>query len=295
MTQPSDSNSSNTNKLNNDAADHDAKADATVGEGLQESFLSHLFELRDRVIKAGLAIIIVFACLAYWAPDIFHIFAQPLLSSLPVGGKMIVTDITGSFFVPMKVTMLVAFLIALPWVLYQMWAFIAPGLYQHERKLVIPLVVSSYSLFLFGMAFAYFLVFPTVFNFMAQYNAPLGAEMSTDIDKYLSFAMTTFLAFGITFEVPVVVVVLVRMGIVTLAKLRESRPYVIVGAFIIAAIVTPPDVLSQLLLAIPMILLYELGLLIARFYEPKKSAEDIADDLKDAELDKARAEAEQQS
>jgi sec-independent protein translocase protein TatC len=290
MTHPSDSN----NKLNHDAADHDAKADATVGEGLQESFLSHLFELRDRVIKAGLAIIIVFASLVYWAPDIFHIFAQPLLSSLPAGGKMIVTDITGSFFVPMKVTMLVAFLIALPWVLYQLWAFIAPGLYQHERKLVVPLVVSSYSLFLFGMAFAYFLVFPTVFNFMAQYNAPLGAEMSTDIDKYLSFAMTTFLAFGITFEVPVVVVVLVRMGIVTLAKLRESRPYVIVGAFIIAAIVTPPDVLSQLLLAIPMILLYELGLLIARFYEPKKSAEDIADDLRDAELDKARAEAEQQ-
>ena len=290
MTQPNDSN----NKLNHDAADHDAKADATVGEGLQESFLSHLFELRDRVIKAGLAIIIVFASLVYWAPDIFHIFAQPLLSSLPAGGKMIVTDITGSFFVPMKVTMLVAFLIALPWVLYQLWAFIAPGLYQHERKLVVPLVVSSYTLFLFGMAFAYFLVFPTVFNFMAQYNAPLGAEMSTDIDKYLSFAMTTFLAFGITFEVPVVVVVLVRMGIVTLAKLRESRPYVIVGAFVIAAIVTPPDVLSQLLLAIPMTLLYELGLLIARFYEPKKSAEDIADDLRDAELDKARAEAEQQ-
>jgi sec-independent protein translocase protein TatC len=262
---------------------------------LQESFLSHLFELRDRVIKAGLAIIVVFASLAYWAPDIFHIFAQPLLSSLPAGGKMIVTDITGSFFVPMKVTMLVAFLIALPWVLYQMWAFIAPGLYQHERTLVIPLVVSSYSLFIFGMAFAYFLVFPTVFNFMAQYNAPLGAEMTTDIDKYLSFAMTTFLAFGITFEVPVVVVVLVRMGIVTLAKLKEIRPYVIVGAFVIAAVVTPPDVLSQLLLAIPMTLLYELGLLIARFYQPKKSAEDIADDLKDAELDKARAEAEQQS
>jgi sec-independent protein translocase protein TatC len=207
---------------------------------------------------------------------------------------MIVTDITGSFFVPMKVTMLVAFIIALPWVLYQMWAFIAPGLYQHERTLVIPLVVSSYSLFLFGMAFAYFLVFPTVFNFMAQYNAPLGAEMSTDIDKYLSFAMTTFLAFGITFEVPVVVVVLVRMGLVTLAKLKEIRPYVIVGAFVIAAVVTPPDVLSQLLLAIPMTLLYELGLLIARFYQPKKSAEDIADDLKDAELDKARAEAQQQ-
>ncbi|MDP3621677.1 MAG: twin-arginine translocase subunit TatC [Polynucleobacter sp.] len=285
--QPTDS--TNTSSAKTDAKDDsankdfDAAADASVGEGLQETFLSHLFELRDRIIKASLAVIIVFASLAYWAPDIFHIFAQPLLSSLPEGGKMIVTDITGSFFVPMKVTMLVAFLIALPWVMYQLWAFIAPGLYQHERKLILPLVVSSYSLFLIGMAFAYFLVFPTVFNFMAQYNAPLGAEMTTDIDKYLSFAMTTFLAFGITFEVPVVVVVLVRMGMVTLAKLREARPYVIVGAFVIAAIVTPPDVLSQLLLAIPMTLLYELGLLIARFYEPKKSPEDEAEAAADAQ------------
>ena len=244
--------------------------------GLQESFLSHLFELRDRVIKAVLAIILVFVCLVYWAPDIFHIFAQPLLKALPEGGKMIVTDVTGSFFVPMKVTMLVAFLIALPVVMYQIWAFIAPGLYQHERKLILPLVISSYSLFLIGMAFAYFLVFPSVFNFMASYNAPLGAEMSTDIDNYLSFAMTTFLAFGITFEVPVVVVVLVRMGIVPLAKLKEIRPYVIVGAFVISAIVTPPDVLSQLLLAVPMTVLYELGLLIARFYVPKPT-EDAAD------------------
>jgi len=140
---------------------------------------------------------------------------------------------------------------------------------MHERKLILPLVVSSYSLFIIGMAFAYFLVFPTVFKFMASYNAPLGAEMSTDIDNYLSFAMTTFLAFGITFEVPVVVVVLVRMGIVPLAKLKEIRPYVIVGAFVISAVVTPPDVLSQLLLAVPMTLLYELGLLVARFYVPK--------------------------
>ena len=243
-------------------------------EGLQESFLSHLFELRDRVIKAGLAIIIVFVGLVYWAPDIFHLFAQPLLQALPVGGKMIVTDVTGSFFVPMKVTMLVAFIVALPVVMYQLWAFIAPGLYMHERKLILPLVVSSYSLFIIGMAFAYFLVFPTVFKFMASYNAPLGAEMSTDIDNYLSFAMTTFLAFGITFEVPVVVVVLVRMGMVPLAKLKEIRPYVIVGAFVISAIVTPPDVLSQLLLAVPMTMLYELGLLVARFYVPKPSEDE---------------------
>jgi len=171
--------------------------------------------------------------------------------------------------VPMKVTMLAAFMIALPVVMYQLWAFIAPGLYLHERKLIVPLVISSYTLFIVGMAFAYFLVFPTVFKFMASYNAPLGAEMSTDIDNYLSFAMTSFLAFGITFEVPVVVVVLVRMGMVTLAKLKEIRPYVIVGAFIIAAVVTPPDVLSQLLLALPMIVLYEIGLLAARLYVPK--------------------------
>ncbi|MBU3605936.1 twin-arginine translocase subunit TatC [Polynucleobacter sp. MWH-Creno-3A4] len=248
---------------------------STEDSGLQESFLSHLYELRDRVIKAALAIIVVFIGLVYWAPDIFHLFAQPLLEALPAGGKMIVTDVTGSFFVPMKVTMLVAFIIALPIVMYQLWAFIAPGLYLHERKLILPLVVSSYTLFIIGMAFAYFLVFPTVFKFMASYNAPLGAEMSTDIDNYLSFAMTTFLAFGITFEVPVVVVVLVRMGIVPLAKLKEIRPYVIVGAFVISAVVTPPDVLSQLLLAVPMTLLYELGLLVARFYTPKPADEEV--------------------
>ena len=251
-------------------------SNSTEDSGLQESFLSHLYELRDRVIKSALAIIIVFLGLVYWAPDIFHLFAQPLLQALPAGGKMIVTDVTGSFFVPMKVTMLVAFIIALPVVMYQLWAFIAPGLYMHERKLILPLVVSSYSLFIIGMAFAYFLVFPTVFKFMASYNAPLGAEMSTDIDNYLSFAMTTFLAFGITFEVPVVVVVLVRMGMVPLAKLKEIRPYVIVGAFVISAVVTPPDVLSQLLLAVPMTLLYELGLLLARFYVPKPSGDEAS-------------------
>ena len=257
---------------NTQQANTNADNASPASEGLQETFISHLVELRDRIIKAALAIIIIFMGLVYWAPEIFHLFAQPLLTALPSGGKMIVTDITGSFFVPMKVTMLVAFVIALPVVMYQLWAFIAPGLYTHERRLIVPLVVSSYSLFIIGMSFAYFLVFPTVFKFMAHYNAPLGAEMLTDIDNYLSFAMTTFLAFGITFEVPVVVVVLVRMGVVPLAKLREIRPYVIVGAFVIAAVVTPPDILSQLLLAVPMSLLYELGLFIARFYEKKPTA-----------------------
>jgi len=166
----------------------------------------------------------------------------------------------------MKVTLLAAFLIALPWVLYQIWRFVAPGLYTHEKRMIMPLVVSTYVLFLCGVAFAYFLVFPTVFKVMAHYNAPLGAEMSTDIDKYLSFAMTTFLAFGITFEVPVVVMVLVRFGIVSLDKLRQARPYVVVGAFVIAAVVTPPDVMSQLLLAVPLWLLYELGLILAAIF-----------------------------
>ena len=238
-------------------------------EGIQETFLTHLFELRDRLIKSVAALLVVFLGLVYWAPDIFHLFSKPLLDALPNGGRMIVTDVTGSFFVPMKVTMLVAFLGALPVIMYQLWAFIAPGLYSHERRLILPIVTSSYILFITGMAFAYFLVFPTVFQFMAHYNAPLGADMATDIDKYLSFAMTTFLAFGLTFEVPVVVVVLVKLGMVRIAKLKEIRPYIIVGAFVIAAVVTPPDVLSQLLLAVPLCLLYELGILVARFYEPK--------------------------
>lgn len=243
----------------------DSRSQDPNDESQQETFISHLIELRERLVKAVAGVVVVFLSLVYWAPQIYNLFAAPLMESLPKGGRMIVTDVTGSFFVPMKVTMLVAFLIALPWVLYQVWQFVAPGLYQHEKKLIMPLVSSSYVLFLCGVAFAYFLVFPTVFHFMAHYNAPLGADMSTDIDKYLSFAMTTFLAFGITFEVPVVVVVLVRFGVVELEKLKQIRPYVIVGAFIIAAVVTPPDVLSQLLLAIPLIALYELGLILARF------------------------------
>ncbi|WP_233883060.1 twin-arginine translocase subunit TatC [Paraburkholderia flagellata] len=235
-------------------------------EGSEETFISHLVELRDRIIRAGLAVIVVFIGLVYWAPDIFRLLARPLMQNLPRDGKMIVTDVTGSFFVPMKVTMLVAFVIALPIVLYQIWAFVAPGLYQHEKKLVVPLVASSYTLFLCGMAFAYFVVFPTIFRVMAHYNAPLGAEMTTDIDNYLSFVLTMFIAFGVTFEVPIIVVLLVRMGIVTVKKLKQIRPYVIVGAFIVAAVVTPPDVFSQLILALPLIILYELGIIAARIF-----------------------------
>jgi len=241
-------------------------------EGTEETFISHLVELRDRIIRAGLAVIVVFIGLVYWAPDIFRLLARPLMQNLPKDGKMIVTDVTGSFFVPMKVTMLVAFVIALPIVLYQIWAFVAPGLYQHEKKLVGPLVGSSYTLFLCGMAFAYFVVFPTIFRVMAHYNAPLGAEMTTDIDNYLSFVLTMFIAFGVTFEVPIVVVLLVRMNVVTLKKLKEIRPYVIVGAFVISAVVTPPDVFSQLILAIPLVVLYEAGIIAARLIVGKQPA-----------------------
>ena len=235
-------------------------------EGTEETFMSHLVELRDRLIRAGASVIVVFIGLVYWAPDIFRLLARPLMQNLPAGGKMIVTDVTGSFFVPMKVTMIVSFVIALPFVLYQIWAFVAPGLYQHEKKLVVPLVASSYFLFLSGMAFAYFVVFPTIFRVMAHYNAPLGAEMTTDIDNYLSFVLTMFIAFGVTFEVPIVVVLLVRMGVLTVKKLKEIRPYVVVGAFIVAAVVTPPDVFSQLILALPLIVLYEAGIIAARIF-----------------------------
>jgi sec-independent protein translocase protein TatC len=249
----------------------------TQNEGTEETFISHLVELRDRIIRAGIAVIVVFVGLVYWAPDIFKLLARPLMMNLPADGKLIVTDVTGSFFVPMKVTMMVAFVIALPVVLYQIWAFIAPGLYQHEKKLVAPLVGSSYTLFLCGMAFAYFVVFPTIFRVMAHYNAPLGAAMNTDIDNYLSFVLTMFLAFGVTFEVPIVVVLLVRMGLLTVKKLRQIRPYVVVGAFVVSAVVTPPDVFSQLILAVPLILLYEAGIIAARLIvgkQPEKIEEE---------------------
>jgi sec-independent protein translocase protein TatC len=244
-------------------------SDPQQSQPAEDTFISHLVELRDRVIRAGGAVLVVFVCLVYWAPNIFHLLARPLLDNLPAGGKMIVTDVTGSFFVPMKVTMMVALVIALPVVLYQLWAFVAPGLYAHEKRLVMPLVGSSYALFLAGMSFAYFLVFPTIFRVMAHYNAPLGAQMSTDIDKYLSFALTTFLAFGATFETPIVVVLLVGMGVLTIKKLKKIRPYVVVGAFIVAAVVTPPDVFSQLILAVPLILLYEVGIIAARIFVGK--------------------------
>ena len=236
-------------------------------EGPQETFISHLIELRDRLLRAIIAVVVITLCLVPWAKDIYAILAAPLTAALPAGATMIATDVTGTFLVPLKVTLMAGFLIALPYVLYQAWAFVAPGLYQHEKRLALPVITSSCLFFAVGMAFAYFVVFPVAFHFFASYT-PAGVQMMTDIDKYLSFVLTMFIAFGLTFETPVVVVVLVRLGIVPIEKLRAARPYVIVGATVIGAIFTPPDVISQLLLAIPLWLLYEFGLLLARFVTP---------------------------
>jgi len=234
----------------------------------EESFISHLIELRSRLIKAGAAVLAVFLVLFMYpgASAIYDVLAQPMLDALPEGTRMIATGVITPFMVPVKVTMLAALVISLPVVLYQAWAFVAPGLYRHEKRLALPLIVSSTLLFILGMAFCYFFVFHTVFRFIAHF-APQSITPAPDIEAYLSFVMTMFLAFGVTFEVPVVVVLLVKTGVVPLAKLRRARGYVIVGAFIVAAVVTPPDVVSQSLLAVPLCLLYELGLLVARLVE----------------------------
>lgn len=229
-----------------------------------ESFIAHLIELRDRLMKAIAAIILVFLCLAPWSGTIYDLLAHPMMATLPPGAKMIATGVITPFMVPLKVTLMAAFVLALPVVLYQAWAFVAPGLYAHEKKFALPLVVGSTLLFILGMAFCYFFVFGTVFKFIAQV-APASITPAPDIEQYLSFVMTMFLAFGITFEVPVVVLLLVKFGLVKLQTLRNSRPYAIVAAFVFAAIVTPPDVTSQVLLAVPMCLLFELGLFMARF------------------------------
>jgi len=227
-----------------------------------DTFISHLIELRDRLLRSILVVVVVFLCLFPWAGDIYALLALPMLKALPQGGQMIATEVTTPFFVPMKVTMMAAIVIALPFILYQFWAFVAPGLYANEKRLVGPLIIASTFLFLCGMAFAYFLVFPVVFGFIIGI-APQGVAVMTDIGKYMDFVLTMFVAFGITFEVPVVVVLLVKTGMVSVVQLKQVRPYAIVGAFIIGAIFTPPDVVSQIMLAVPLWLLYELGIVVA--------------------------------
>jgi sec-independent protein translocase protein TatC len=236
---------------------------------MSESLIAHLIELRARLLNSAKALLLAFICLFHWSSDLYGLLARPLLSKLPQGGQMIATDVTTPFFVPLKVTMMAAFLLTLPYILYQAWRFIAPGLYAHEKKLVLPLIVASTLLFFCGMAFAYFVVFPVVVGFIVA-SAPHGVAVMTDIDKYLSFVLGMFMAFGATFQVPVIVVVLVRMGVVSVAKLREIRPYVFVGAFVVGAIFTPPDAVSQIMLAIPLWLLYESGILVSVWVSPKE-------------------------
>ena len=240
-----------------------------------ETFISHLIELRDRLLRSVIAWLILFVCLFPFANDLYSLLAQPMLAKLPKGGQMIATEVVTPFFVPIKVAMMTAFLGALPVILYQLWAFIAPGLYSHEKKFILPMVVASLLLFACGMAFAYFLVFPVVFGFIVGI-APVGVAVMTDINKYLDFVITMFLAFGITFEVPIVVIALAYTGMVEIHQLREARPYVIVGAFVIGAIFTPPDVVSQIMLAVPLWLLYELGVIVAAWLlrsKPKAAEE----------------------
>ena len=235
--------------------------------GTEQPFVSHLIELRDRLIRASIAVGVCFAVLMVWpgASGLYDLLAQPLVEHLPKGSTLIATSVISPFVVPLKITLMAAFLIALPVVLYQVWAFVAPGLYTHEKKLVLPLVVSSTLLFFLGVAFCYFFVFGKVFTFIQGF-APKSITAAPDIEAYLSFVLTMFIAFGASFEVPVVVVVLARMGLVSIEKLKAFRSYFVVLAFIIAAVLTPPDVVSQLALAIPMVLLYEVGIWAAGIF-----------------------------
>ena len=229
--------------------------------GTEQPFVLHLVELRDRLVKALISIGVAGAVLALFpGPSaLYDLLAAPLVAHLPAGATLIATSVISPFMVPLKVLLMTAFLLALPFVLYQVWSFVAPGLYAHEKRLVLPLVASSTILFFIGVAFCYFFVFGQVFSFIQSF-APKSITATPDIEAYLSFVLTMFLAFGLAFEVPIVVVVLARMGIVTVEKLKEFRGYFVVLAFVIAAIVTPPDVVSQLALAIPMCLLYEVGI-----------------------------------
>ncbi|MCV2363224.1 twin-arginine translocase subunit TatC [Paucibacter sp. DJ1R-11] len=235
--------------------------------GTEQPFVSHLIELRDRLVRASLAVLLVFGVLAFYPGPaaLYDLLAAPLVAQLPKGTTLIATNVISPFLVPLKITLLAAFLVALPVVLYQVWAFVAPGLYSHEKRLVLPLVFSSTLLFIVGVAFCYFFVFGQVFKFIQSF-APKSITASPDIEAYLSFVMSMFIAFGAAFEVPVVVVVLARMGLVSVQKLRDFRQYFIVLAFVIAAVITPPDVVSQLALAIPMCILYELGLFAAGYF-----------------------------
>ncbi len=229
-----------------------------------DNFISHLIELRDRLLRMVIGFVVVFIAFFPFANKIYELLAAPLLNKLlPIGGQMIATGVTTPFFVPMKVAMMAAFVVSLPHTMYQVWAFVAPGLYSHEKKFMIPMIIASSLLFLAGMGFAYFLVFPVIFGYIVS-TAPHGVAVMTDIGSYLDFVLTLFFAFGLAFQVPIAVVMAVRFGWVTTAVLQQGRGYVIVGAFVIGAIFTPPDIISQFMLAVPMWLLYEIGIVVAK-------------------------------
>lgn len=237
--------------------------DQPVHSGLIE----HLVELRSRLLRAVAGLLVVFAAALPFANKLYAWLAQPLLDKLPKGGQLIAIEVASPFFAPLKLAFFVALIVAMPWLLYQLWAFVAPGLYRREKKLATPLLLSALVLFYAGCAFAYFIVLPSVFGFLAKVT-PSGVAMMTDISAYLDFVLVIFLAFGVSFELPVALVILVLLGWVTPKQLRESRGYAVVGIFVLAAVITPPDVISQLLLAIPMVLLYEIGILAARWLAP---------------------------
>ncbi|AUG98522.1 Sec-independent protein translocase subunit TatC [Pectobacteriaceae bacterium CE70] len=240
-----------------------------------QPLISHLIELRKRLINSIICVLVVFLALIYFANDIYQIVSAPLIKQLPAGASMIATDVASPFFTPIKLTMIISVFVAAPLVLYQVWAFVAPALYKHERRLMVPLLISSSLLFYLGMAFAYFVVFPLAFSFFAH-TAPKGVMIATDINNYLDFVMALFMAFGVSFEVPVAIVLLCWSGVITPQDLKKKRPYVLVGVFVVGMLLTPPDVLSQTLLAIPMYLLFEVGIFCSRFYVGKGRRQDNA-------------------
>lgn len=245
-----------------------------------QPLISHLLELRTRLLHALGSVLVVFACLAYWANDIYHYMATPLMQALPESSSMIATDVTAPFFAPFMLTLVLSFFIAIPYVLYQTWSFIAPGLYKHEKRLMVPLLTSSTLLFYLGIVFAYYVVFPVVFGFFTSV-APEGVQVATDITSYLSFILKLFFAFGLAFEIPIAVILLCWAGVTTPEELKAKRPYIVVGAFVIGMMLTPPDIISQTMLAIPMLILFEGGLIAARFYSKKDDDEENEQEKQD--------------
>ncbi len=254
----------------------DRKADSGAEESVDEDrpLLSHLLELRSRLIRTLAVILVVFLVIYPFRDPLYEWLAGPLMRALPEGSGMIATQVATPFLIPLKLALVSAFFVSIPYVLYQLWAFVAPGLYRHERLLVWPLVASSVLLFYAGMAFAYYIVFPLVFNFFAA-STPVGVAMMTDINEYLSFVLTLFFAFGAAFEVPIATILLVRTGATTRQGLREKRPYVIVGAFVVGMVLTPPDILSQVLLAVPIWMLFELGIVLSVLFEPERNRDEL--------------------